>query len=222
MLESMRKHAKYFYVLFAIIIVAFIFTFTPQVDRSSSLAVAEIGKKRITIDEYSKAYNIERERLRKQYQEKFDEEFEKKIMLKHVVLDRMISVEILLIAAKEMGISVSDEELSEEITKTPAFARDGAFDKDVYMRIMEINNLTPEQYESTVRKEMILKKVQLLVGETVDLSDYELKKISGDKKTADMTKNMFLSDKQYRAIRSFIEGMKKRLNVKINTDILSY
>lgn len=218
MLESMRKHAKYFYVLFAIIIVAFIFTFTPQVDRSSSLAVAEIGKDRITIDEYSKAYNMERENLRRQYKEKFDEEFEKKIMLKQRVLNQMINEKILLIAAKEMGISVSDEELAEAIMNTPAFKRDGVFDKDLYLIRMEIMKIT----ENDIRQEMIVKKVQMLISEAVDLSDYELKKIPGDEKTRDITKKILLSNKKYQAIISFIEGKKKQLNIKINTDMLSY
>jgi parvulin-like peptidyl-prolyl isomerase len=115
MLESMRKHAKYFYVLFGIIILAFVIPYNVY---QSSPQVAEIGKERITHEEYNKAYNMERDFLSRQYKEKFDEEFEKKIMLKQVVLNRMIDKKILLLAAKEMGISVSDEELGEVITKT--------------------------------------------------------------------------------------------------------
>ncbi len=217
MLESMRKHAKYFYVLFAIIIVAFIFTFTPQVDKSSSLAVAEIGKERITVDEYSKIYKMERENLRRQYKEKFDEEFEKKHMLKQRVLNQMINEKILLIAAKEMGISVSDEELADFIVNMPAFKRDGVFDKNIYQRVMEINNIT----ENDLRKDIIVQKVVRLIIESVDLSDYELKKIPNDKKTLDMAKNLYLADKRSRTVGSFIEGMKKQLNVKINTEIFS-
>jgi cobalamin biosynthesis Co2+ chelatase CbiK len=76
--------------------------------------------------------------------------------------------------------------------------------------------------ENDIREDVIIQKVQMLIGEAVDLSDYELKKISGDEKTLNITKNILLSNKKYQAIGSFIEGMKKQLNVTINKDILSY
>ena len=46
MLESMRRHARYFYVLFVVVIITFIFWGVGGVDKSASVNVAEIGKRR--------------------------------------------------------------------------------------------------------------------------------------------------------------------------------
>ena len=104
MLKVMRKHAKYFYVLFFIVILTFIFWGVGTVDKTGGVEiVAEVGKYKITADEYWKTYDRVYRFYREIYKDKFDEEMEKKMNLKENVLDSMINERVLLTAAKECG-----------------------------------------------------------------------------------------------------------------------
>src|SRR4030042_1149418 len=133
MLRAMRKHSKYFYVLFFIVILSFIFWGVGTVDQSGGVeVVAEVGKYKITTDEYWKTYDRIYRFYREIYKDKFDEEAEKKMNLKESVLNSMINERVLLTAAKEAGVAVSDEELQESIARDPAFMKNGVFNKEMY------------------------------------------------------------------------------------------
>ncbi len=112
MLKMMRHHAKYFYVLFFIVILSFIFWGVGTVDKTSSGGiVAEVGKQKITQEDYYRAYDNAFKFYKDLYKEKFDEEMQKQLNLKNSVLDSLIGNRVLLLAAAENGIKVSDEEL---------------------------------------------------------------------------------------------------------------
>src|SRR3990172_6252240 len=133
MLKMMRHHAKYFYVLFFIVILSFLFWGVGSVDKTSSgCIVAEVGKNKITQEDYYRAYDNAFKFYKDLYKEKFDEEMQKKLKLKDTVLDSLIGNRVLLFAAAENGIKVSDEELNDAIIKEPAFMKNGAFDNQIY------------------------------------------------------------------------------------------
>ena len=111
----MRKHAKYFYVLFVIIIITFVFWGVGTVDKTGSVEViAEVGQHKITVEEYWKAYDRTFRFYKEVYKDAFNEKMQKD--LKEKVLDSLMDEKVLLIASKEAGISVSDEELQDSIS----------------------------------------------------------------------------------------------------------
>lgn len=221
MLQFMRKHAKFFYVFFFLIIISFIFFYVGPVDKSASLPVAEIGKEKITLEEYWRAYDRTRDFYRDMYKEKFDEEMEKKLKLKEKVLDSLIEERVLLLTAKDLGIRVKDEELEEAITHEPAFTRNGIFDREIYLRTLQLNRITPELFESAKRQELTLIRMKQLIGESVDLTDSEIKQLPGDEQTAKVLRQAFLRDKMEKAIKSYVGGIKKQMKIKINTQLIS-
>ncbi|MFH1025541.1 MAG: SurA N-terminal domain-containing protein, partial [Nitrospirota bacterium] len=110
MLKGMRKNARYFYVLFFIVILSFIFWGVGTVDKTGGVEIlAEVGKYKITTEEYWKTYDRIYRFYREIYKDQFNEEMEKKMNLKENVLNSMIDEQVLLIAAKEADISISDE-----------------------------------------------------------------------------------------------------------------
>src|SRR5208337_4844624 len=115
MLKSMRKHARFFYVLFIIVILSFIFWGVGTVDKSSAPSVAEIGNEKITAEEYWRAYDQMRTTLRETYKDQFNDEMEKKLKLKEVVLNSLIADRVLALAARDLGVTVTDEELQDVV-----------------------------------------------------------------------------------------------------------
>ncbi len=223
MLKMMRKHARYFYVLFFIVILSFLFWGIGTVDKTGGEILAEVGKYKITTEEYWKNYENIYRFYREIYKDKFDEEMEKKLNLKEKVLDSMVQEKVLLIAAKKMGISVSDEELQEAIIHEPAFMKNGAFDKNVYLNRLRLVRITVEEYENSKRQELTITKMRYLIELSADVPEIspDLQKLSGDEKSMQMLREAMLNEKREKAARSYVEGLKKEIKIKINTKLIS-
>ncbi len=225
MLKAMRHHAKYFYVLFFIVILSFIFWGVGTVDKTGDRGniVAEVGKYKITGEEYWRTYDRMFNFYRDMYKEKFDEEMQKKLNLKEVVLNSLVNNRVLLIAAKENGIMVTDDELNDAIRNEPAFSRDGAFDSQVYQNRLKLMRLTPEAYESAKREDLILTKMRRLIelSAPVPTSD-ELAQISAsDDQSTKALQNAVVENAKTTALKAYVEGMKRGLNIKVYTDRIS-
>lgn len=221
MLKAMRHHAKYLYFLFFIVILSFLFWGVGTVDQSSNAQIiAEVGKSQITVQEYGKAYDNYYKFYRDLYKEKFDEEMQKKLDIKGKAIESLVSVTILLIAAEENGIKVSDSELKEAILNEPAFARNGVFDNEIYQNTLRLSRLTPGVYESGKREELIVLKMSRLIQTAASTPEAGLDAVSADEQTKKMIKDAMAKDAQEKVVRSYVEGMKKKLKVKINTELL--
>lgn len=216
MLKAMRKHAKFFYVFFFMIILSFIFWGVGTVDKSTAVPIAEVGKEKIMLEEYWASYDRAREFYRNISKGTFTEEMEKQLNLKQKVLDSLIEEMVLVAEAKKAGIRVSDEELEEAIINDPAFARDGRFNKDVYLRTVQINRMTPEYFEFMKRKELTLSKMYRLIGESIDLPDERMR----DPAVASLRES-FLSQLRQQAVKSYVEGLKKQMKIKVNQQLIS-
>lgn len=225
MLKAMQKHQKYFYVLFVIIIISFIGWGVGTVDNTGGVEVlAEVGGYKITTEEYWKTYDRVYRFYREIYKEKFDEETEKKLNLKENVLDSMINERVLLITAKQTGISISDEELQDSIIHDPAFLKNGVFDKDVYLNRLRLNRVTPEYYESTKRQELTFNKMKRFIELSVDVTDMDInmpQQVSGNEQLAKMLSQAKLSEKKEKAVKSYIEGLKKNIKITVNKKLIA-
>jgi hypothetical protein len=224
MLRGMRKHAKYFYVLFFIVILSFIFWGVGTVDKTGSVeVVAEVGKNKITAEEYWKTYDRIYRFYREVYKDKFDEETEKKMNLKEGVLDSMINERVLLMAAKEARVTVSDEELQESIARDPAFMKNGVFNKEVYLNRLRLGRMTPEVFENTKRQELTLTKMKQLIEVSVDATDIDaqLPQTQGNEQAEKMIRQAMLADKKEKALKSYVEGLKKNIKIKVNKQLIT-
>ena len=221
MLESMRRHARYFYVLFFIVIITFIFWGVGNVDKSTSVSVAEIGKEKISVEEYWRTYERTRDAYREMYKGQNLDEIEKKLNLKKAVLDGMIEEKVLMVAARQLGLQVSDAELQKAIVNDPRFKRDGVFRKDIYVRTLALNRMTPEFYEEVLRNQLEVDRMKRMIASSVDVTPADLAGAPDDAAKADMIKQMVIYNKRNAAIRSYVEGVKRGMNIKINQEVTS-
>ena len=222
MLKMMRHHAKYFYVLFFIVILSFLFWGVGTVDKTSSGGiVAEVGRQKITQEEYYRAYDNAFKFYKDLYKEKFDEETQKKLNLKDKVLDTLISKRVLLIAAAENGIKVTDEELNDAITREAAFMKNGTFDNQVYQNTLRLSRISPEIYEAMKREELTATRMSRLIELSANPAVADLGNLSGDDQTIKALKDAMLSDAKDKALRAYIDGYKKSLKIKEYRQLIS-
>ncbi|MBP1748046.1 MAG: putative peptidylprolyl cis-trans isomerase [Deltaproteobacteria bacterium] len=166
MLKFMRKYARSYLikVIFAVIIIVFVFYFGAGSLREKETKIAEVGSFDILYPEYYEAYNKELEMFRQLYRDKFDEKMAAE--LKDKVLQDMLNKYILLVEAKKLGISVSDQEFAELIGSIEAFRKDGKFDKDRYVAVLRQNKMDPEQFERGEKTMLLIRKVVSIVRDT--------------------------------------------------------
>jgi hypothetical protein len=86
-----------------------------------------------------------------------------------------------------------------------------------------LNRITPEEYESSKRQELTLVKMRRLIDLSVDSSvvDSNLEQVSGDKQVVKMLKEQMLNDRKEKAVKSYIEGFKKQIKIKVNEQLIS-
>jgi SurA-like N-terminal domain len=220
MLKTMRHNAKYFYVLFFIVILSFIFWGVGTMDKSDTRdTLAEVGSYKITAQEYWRAYDNAFKFYRQIYKDKFDEDMQNKLNLKDNVLNALIDNRLLLVAAKDNGITVSDDELNDVIRHEPAFSRNGVFDPYVYENRLRLERLTPEEYEAATRQELAIQKVRRLIELSASVPDEDVAKIATDQQQGQQNpqavQDALVAGAKDKAVKAYLEGLRKEVKVRI-------
>ncbi len=235
MLEFMRRHMKFFFIFFWLVIISFVLWGVGGINNSGRDVVVTIGRYKAGLDEYRDTYDRLYDFYKKVYQERLNEELLKKLDLKRKAVDEIIQKRLLLQEAKRVGLKVTDEELRDHIMNYPGFQKDGRFDRDLYMRILKLNRLTPEGFESIEKENLTLEKMKRILWDSVIVTEEEVKefyterlKLEGKKpreeefgKVKEILKGLVLQEKRDRVLASFVETLKSRTKIKINEKIIS-
>ena len=121
--------------------------------RDNDGAVARIGGNKIPAMKLLLRVNQYADALRQKGSEVDDAMMSR---LKREMLNDMMIEEMMAIKADELGLKVTNDELSRDIRATPAFQRAGQFDQDVYFQqVRAIFRETPQEYERSRRKSLI-------------------------------------------------------------------
>jgi peptidyl-prolyl cis-trans isomerase D len=199
--------------------VAFIFWGIGPADNPAVSYVALIEDERITLDQYWRAYDNEYKRLRNQDTSPEDIE---KLNLEDRVLATLVNRQVLLIAARKVGITTTKNDLQEAIINAPYFQKDGVFDRNVYERALKLNRTTAQAFENSVRNDIIVSKMSNLIGETAEISSDEVKILeSMNAENKDQLRTIFRSSKISQTVEAYIESIKRQLDIQINRDLIS-
>jgi peptidyl-prolyl cis-trans isomerase D len=160
-------------ILLAAIVVVFVLwgVGTNQADKARR--VATVNGQVITVEEYGQAYNALLENLRRSLGDSLNEETLKALRVREQALNRLIDQRVLLDEARQMGLRVADEELSEAIRTAEAFQTDGRFDVQRYNQLLNQNRLTPEAFEDNQRQAMLIQKLQHFIAGSAMVSEQE-------------------------------------------------
>jgi hypothetical protein len=189
--------------------------------------VASVGDLTIQQDEYRRAYENTYRFYKDKGQTDIKDEF-----LKQFVLEQLIENRMWLLAAQEMGLSVSDDDLRNAVMQRPEFHRNGVFDPELYRRLLAANHLTPSIFEAMESKDLLTNKARLVVMDAVALTPSELAEAQTlvtrqgetDPAKAAAAKERifqsFLFQKQQRALMAYAESMKTKVPIKVHKELL--
>ena len=82
------------------------------------------------------------------------------IGFKKAVLDKLITTKLVNQEIKNSGFYISDNQVGTYIAGMPEFQRDGRFSKDQYDEILKINNLTPKEFDNSIRNDLGTQQVR--------------------------------------------------------------
>jgi len=167
MLKFMRKYATGYMVkaLFGLIIVVFVFWGVGSY-RESDKTVAVVGPYKISFIDFQEEYNRLLNMYRMIYRDKLDENVLRDLKLKEKAMNELVDRYVLIIKAKEIGISVSDKEFREYLENIEMFKRDGKFSEMVYKEVLKRNNLDPKRFEQSEKDAILNAKMINLIKDT--------------------------------------------------------
>jgi peptidyl-prolyl cis-trans isomerase D len=126
---------------------------------------------------FAREYNT----LVKQYQERsggeLTPEMIKAMHLKAMALGKLVDRALILQAAPRLGVEVSNSELRRHIESYPAFQNNGRFDGKRYFWILSRSHISPQDFEASERRQLLISKVVADVTSLAKISDAELQEL---------------------------------------------
>ena len=166
MISWMQRHRKYLVITIWISTIAFIgagFVGWGQYSYGDKAgAVANVGDISITQGEYQRAYSRMYNQYNQIFKGNFDEAQAKSFGLPQQALRQLTEQALILNLAKDYSLRITDDELLQEIQKQEGFFDNGQFSKERYQKVLAQNNMNMKDYESQVRKAMLIQKTLAL------------------------------------------------------------
>ena len=193
----------------------------------SGSTIATIGDQSISLDEFKRTY----ENTYRFYKDKVPGDF-KDETIKQYVVEQLVDHRVWLIAAHNMGLTVSNEELRDSIIQVPEFQKNGRFDPEHYQRLLAANHLTPSMFESMQARELLSIKARMTVSDAVALTPAELAEAQAlmlrqpdpDPAKAAAAKERAIQDvlfqKQQRTLAAYAQSLKATLPITIRRELL--
>jgi len=228
MITWMQRHKKWLIITIWISTIAFIgagFVGWGQYkygDKAS--AVAKVGDVEISMSELQKAYSRLYQQYNQMLQGNFDEEKAKQFGLQKQALQQLIQQALLVNLAESYDLMVSDIELFDVIKSQKVFYKNGTFDKETYKQVLAQNRMTPKEYETGLRRDILLQKTLSLLP--VQASKNEEKIVNTLLNIADkidykvLTTDMVQLHPTDEELRKFWEGIKDNFMTDVTYEVV--
>jgi peptidyl-prolyl cis-trans isomerase D len=176
MLSLMRKHAGTWIIkiILGAIVIVFVFWGVGSWTSQRQGRIAKVNGDWISAEEYRTTYNQLLEQVRQTFGNNLNDELLKSLQLKKRALDQLIDKTIMLQAAKNLNLRVSDQDLAQSIRSIGAFQVAGVFDSRRYQNVLGQNQLTPEAFEVAQKDALLIGKLRAFITDSVKVSDQEV------------------------------------------------
>lgn len=174
-LDVMRRQKRLFALVFLpLLVVGLVSYLIPGVGgvwgRDIGVSfVARVGSAEISPTELRVALN----RFLRSSRVPYDRKLLRTLRIEQKILSQLISREIILQQGRRLGADATSDEIQEKILSVPVFLEEGNFFLTRYKAILRQNGLTVEEFEESIRYEIIREKLRGLVTEYVNISDWE-------------------------------------------------
>ncbi len=182
MLDRMRRHKGWLKWSLLLVCIAFIIFYIPDFLQSNPDAmpddmVARVGGRKITVQEFRRAYLASLQQYRSIYGGNVSEQMLKQLGLDQQILQQMVDEQAALAEAARRGLDVTDAEVAHHILTMPAFQENGRFvghARYVGMLRMQRPPMSPEEFEESLRRSLLIDKLRTALTDWVTVTDKEV------------------------------------------------
>jgi peptidyl-prolyl cis-trans isomerase D len=186
MLDRMRRHKSWLKWILALVVLAFIVFYIPDflrkqdsVSATSRDAVAVVEGRDLTVADFRGRYDQQLRAYRAQFGSNVDEALLRQLHVEQQVLNEMIADEVDVVEARRRGLTVSDQEVAEQIVSLPYFVENGQFIGEArYKQMLQANTppLTVSEFEESLRRDLLRQKLRSALTDWMSVSDTDLEK----------------------------------------------
>lgn len=226
MMNFFRKHRRNIFIITVVVFVASTFVgFGGYFFGGGGVdTVAIVNGVKIPYQRYNFLYNRSMDSLRQNGTEITPEVIKQ---VERDVIQELIQDEVFWQEAKKFGITVSDNELSQDIRRFPAFQRDGTFDHRLYYEFLRrVLRTTPREFEEFRRRQIAFFKLRHFIFSSVVIPQEEIsqsyREKFPDKKSADWEKEKQEFSQTYKqeVVNGIFNEYLKQLNQTVKIKVL--
>jgi peptidyl-prolyl cis-trans isomerase D len=185
MLDRMRRHKSWLKWSLALVVLAFIVFYIPDIlglrgsgaDATSGETIASVEGRAITSGEFRRTYQAQLQAYRSAYGSNMSEQLLKQLGIEQQILQQMVDEQASLAEARRLGIAVSDEEVRQRIFAIPAFQENGHFiGEQRYQQLLRMQRppLSPSDFEDGIRRNLTVEKLRASLTDWLSVPDKEL------------------------------------------------
>jgi peptidyl-prolyl cis-trans isomerase D len=185
MLDRMRRHKSWLKWSLALVVLAFIVFYIPDIlglrgsgaDATSGETIASVEGRPITSGEFRRTYQAQLQAYRSAYGSNMSEQLLKQLGIEQQILQQMVDEQAMIVEARRLGIDVSDEEVRQRIFAIPAFQENGHFiGEQRYQQLLRMQRppLSPPEFEDGIRRSLTVEKLRAALTDWLSVPDKEL------------------------------------------------
>jgi len=187
MLDRMRRHKNWLKWSLAIVVLTFVLLYIPDFVQTTPTGtgagarevVAEINGRSVTAGDFQQRYLSQVQAYRQQFGGSMNDQLLRQLGIDQQILSQMIDEQVGLIEAEQNGITVSDDELAQQIFSIPALQENGRFiGEQRYEQLLLSQNppLTKTQFEDSLRRSLVLDKLRAALTDWMAVSDGDVQR----------------------------------------------
>jgi peptidyl-prolyl cis-trans isomerase D len=172
MLKIFRDNLKHLKWVLWIVIFAFLIFYIPDFVRQAGTgtAAATVGGEQVSYAEFKRAYRLLEAQLGPQY----TPELARQLGLAKLALDRLVNQKILLLEARKLGLSVSDDELREAILEEFRDSQGNFVGQEIYRNQLLRLGYSVAAYEQDLRDGLLLGKLIEVLRANLHVTEKEV------------------------------------------------
>jgi peptidyl-prolyl cis-trans isomerase D len=180
-LALMRRHRRWLYIFLWLVIAAFIILYIPALTTEGQgtpgETVVSVEGLPISVGEFQRAYYRQRQIYDRLYQGRLDESMLRQLGIEDQVLEGLVTDRLVELESRRLGVTVSDEAVARAIATAPEFQDGGQFiGTQEIRRRLELQGLSEEDFEQSLRRQLLRQSLESLVGASVSVSEAEVER----------------------------------------------
>ena len=189
MLDRMRRHKGWLKWSLALVVLAFIVFYIPSflddptalgtVGAAPNEVVAEIEGRPVTAGQFRQRYNAQIQAYRSAYGAGLSDSLLRQLGIEQQILQQLVDEEAAAVEAERLGITVSDEELAQQIFAIPGLQENGQFVGEArYEQILRSQQppLTKADFEASLRRSLMVDKLRAALTDWMNVSDADVER----------------------------------------------